>query len=169
MLVVARRTGLVLGIVLLGCGAGGDAARPGAVPAPVVLAGTCTVDGVHIEVEGGVLGGSGGETPCSYAGRLASVWRVIYQERWGTLPLDSWTVRVRAPDLVDASGHAGLTWYDRRLIEVSQAHFEVLPHELHHARAGATSSDHHGWCSDFVPWELARQIQDERSRLGCAP
>ncbi len=167
MLAAARRTGLVLGIVLLGCGAGGDVA--GAVPASVVLAGTCAVDGIRIEVEGGVLGGSGGEAPCSYAGRLVSDWRVIYQERWGTLPLDSWTVRVRAPDLVDTSGHIGLTWYDRGLIEVSQAHFEVLPHELHHAREGAPSNDHHGWCADFVPWELTRQIQDERSRLGCAP
>ena len=43
------------------------------------------------------------------------------------------------------TGHAGLTWYDERLIELSQLHFELLPHELHHARLGEASSDHHGW------------------------
>jgi len=166
---VVRSAGLVVGLVVLGCGSGSDGRRSSLEPAAIVVAGTCTVQGVRIEVESGVLGGFGGESPCSYAGRFVATWHGIYEERWGTLTLDAWTVRIRAPDLVDGNGHAGLTWYDRRLIELSQAHFELLPHELHHARAGAPSSDHHGWCSDFVPWEIQRQIQDERSRLGCVP
>jgi len=33
----------------------------------------------------------------------------------------------------------------RALIDLSQLHFELLPHELHHARLGEASSDHHGW------------------------
>jgi hypothetical protein len=162
-----RGAGILLGLVLLGCGEGAGGARARSAPAPVALAGTCTVDGVPIEVEAGVLGGFGDESPCSYSGRFVSVWRGIYEERWGSISLEGWTLRVRAPDLVDAHGHAALTWYERRLIEVSQVHFELLPHELHHARQGEGSNDHHGWCSDFVPWELERQIQDERSRLGC--
>ncbi len=166
----ARTGGLFVGLGLGACGGGtgGDQLRPGSSPAVVVLAETCTADGVRIEVENGVLGGFGGETPCIHSGRFVSVWRQTYQDRWGVVPLESWTVRIRAADLVDASGHAGLTWYERRLIEVSQSHFELLPHELHHVRLGEPSNDHHGWCEDFVPWELERHIQDERDRLGCA-
>jgi hypothetical protein len=98
-----------------------------------------------------------------------TLWRATYEERWGALPLESWTVRIRAPDVLDQAGHTGLTWYDRKLIEVSQNHFELLPHEFHHAQQGAGSSDHPGWCADFVPWEIERNIQDERARLGCTP
>jgi hypothetical protein len=164
----SRTGGVLLGLAACGGGTGADALRPGAGPAPAVLAGACTIDGVRIEVEEGVLGGFGGETPCSYSGRFVAVWRGTYEERWGGVPLESWTVRIRTPDLVDDRGHAGLTWYDRQLIELSQSHFELLPHELHHAGQGAGSSTHPGWCADFVPWELDRHIQDERSRLGCA-
>ncbi|HUM09675.1 MAG TPA: hypothetical protein VLT82_01880 [Myxococcaceae bacterium] len=166
----AARVGCALvGLGLGGCGggAGGGPVRSASRPAAAALAGTCSVDGVRIEVEEGVLGGLGGETPCSYSGRFVSVWRAIYQERWGGVSLDSWIVRIRAPGLLDRAGHAGLTWYDERLIELSQSHFELLPHELHHARLGEPSSDHGGWCADFVPWELERNIQDERVRLGC--
>jgi len=42
-------------------------------------------------------------------------------------------LRIRAGERVDAVGHPGLTWFDERLIEFSQVHFELLPHELHHA------------------------------------
>ena len=55
----------------------------------------------------------------------------------------------------------------RALIDLSQLHFELLPHELHHAHLGEASSDHRGWCLDLVPWELERHIQDERAALGC--
>jgi len=159
--------GLLLLLGTAGC-AGGAPLRAGGAPEAVVLAGSCTVDGTRIEVEEGVLGGPGGETPCSDSGRFVSTWRSTYEERWGVVPLADWTVRIRTADLVDGDGHAGLTWYDRHLIELSQIHFELLPHELHHAQQGEPSNDHHGWCTDFVPWELARHIQDERARLGCA-
>ena len=164
----AARIGcLVFGLVGLGCGSDAGGAILSRAPPAVALAGTCSVEGVRIEVEEGVLGGVGGETPCNYSGRFVAVWRVTYEERWGPVPLEAWTVRIRRPDLVDGAGHAGLTWYDPRLIELSQIHFEVLPHELHHASLGQGSNDHHGWCTDFVPWELERHIQDERARLGC--
>lgn len=158
-----------LGLVVVGCdgGAGGGSVRAGARPAPVTLAASCTVDGVRIEVEEGVLGGFTGESPCSYSGRFVSVWRGTYEERWGAVALESWTVRIRAGERVDDRGHGGLTWYQDRLIELSQLHFELLPHELHHAMQGEASSDHHGWCADFVPWEIERHIQDERAQLGC--
>jgi hypothetical protein len=165
----AARIGWGLGgLVMAGCGdgVGGGSVIPG--PAAVTLAERCTVDGVRIEVEQGVQGGLGGEGPCAYSGRFVSVWRRIYEERWGTVPLESWTVRIRVAERLDAQGHAGLTWYDQRFIEVSQLHFELLPHELHHVALGETSNDHHGWCADFVPWELERHIQDERAQLGCA-
>lgn len=166
----AARVGLAgLGLVVVGCdgGTGGGSVHGAPRPAAVTLAGSCMVDGVHIEVEDGVLGGFTGESPCSYSGRFVSVWRAIYEERWGAVALESWTVRIRAGDRVDALGHGGLTWYHERLIELSQLHFELLPHELHHAAQGEGSSDHHGWCADFVPWELERHIQDERAQLGC--
>ena len=158
---------VVLG--LGGCGdeTGGGSAHVGSKPAQVLIDGTCTVDGVRIEVERGVLGGFGGDSPCGYTGRFVSVWRATYEGRWGTIPLESWTVRIRTPERVDALGHGGLTWYDQRLIELSQLHFELLPHELHHARQGKGSTDHRGWCADFVPWELEQHIQDERAQLGC--
>jgi|GEM_PF-286719 len=161
-------------VVGLGLGGCGDGAGAGPVhersrPSPVVIAASCTVDGVSVEVERGVEGAFGGETPCSYSGRFVSVWRAVYEERWGRVPLESWTVRIRAPERVDAVGHAGLAWYDEQLIELSQLHFEFLPHELHHAGQGKASTDHRGWCADFVPWELERHIQDERAQLGCDP
>jgi hypothetical protein len=158
--------GLVgLGVAGCGEGVGGGTVSPG--PAAVTLADRCTVDGVRVEVEQGVEGGFA-EGACAYSGRFVSVWRGIYEERWGTAPVESWTVRIRAPDRLDGQGRAGLTWYAQRLVEVSQVHFELLPHELHHVRLGAASNDHHGWCADFVPWELERHIQDERAQLGCA-
>jgi hypothetical protein len=54
------------------------------------------------------------------------------------------------------------------LVELRQLHLEVLSHELHHVALGETSNDHHRWGADFVPWELERNIQDERTQLGCA-
>ena len=166
----AARIGWTVVGLGVGCGgsAGGGSARAARQPAAVTLAGSCQVDGVRIEVEESVLGGFTGESPCSYSGRFVAVWRATYEERWGTVPLGAWTVRIPAPERLDALGHGGLTWYDERLIELSQVHFELLPHELHHAAQGETSSDHHGWCADFVPWELERHIQDERAQLGCA-
>ena len=166
----AARVGLaVVEIGAVGCGgAGGGSVRAARQPAAVTLAGSCTVDGVLVEVEEGVLGRFTGESPCSYTGRFVALWLATYEERWGTVPLEAWTVRIRAPERVDGSGHAGLTWYDQRLIELSQLHFELLPHELHHAHLGEASSDHRGWCLDLVPWELERHIQDERAQLGCA-
>lgn len=165
----ARIGWAVVGLGVVGCdrGAGGGSVRAKQ-PAEVTLADSCTVDGMRIEVEEGVLGGFSGESPCIYSGRFVTLWRATYEERWGTVPLDAWTVRIRAPERLDAAGHAGLTWYDEHLIELSQLHFELLPHELHHARLGESSNDHHGWCADFVPWELERNIQDERVQLGCA-
>ena len=151
-----------------GCGGGTGAGPTRAAPAPVVLADRCTVDGVQVEVEDGVVGGFGQESPCSYSGRFVGVWRATYEERWGRVPLESWTVRIRAAERVDGRGHGGLTWYAERLIELSQLHFELLPHEIHHASLGEASSNHPGWCIDFVPWELERHIQDERAQLGCS-
>jgi len=163
----ARAGWAVLGLGVAGCGGAGGGSVRSVRPPAVTLAASCTVDRVRIEVEEGVLGGFTGESPCSYTGRFVGVWRAVYEERWGTVPLEAWTVRIRAGERVDALGHGGLTWYDERLIELSQLHFELLPHELHHAAQGEASSDHHGWCADFVPWELERHIQDERAQLGC--
>jgi hypothetical protein len=157
----------LLGLGVAGCGDGVGAGSVRPEPAAVSIADRCTVEGVQIEVEEGVLGGFGGESPCTYSGRYVAVWRRTYEERWGAIPLESWTVRIRTPERVDARGRSGLTWYDQRLVEVSQLHFELLPHELHHAQLGEASTDHHGWCADFVPWELERHIQDERAALGC--
>ena len=167
----ARVGWALVGLGLGGCGdgAGGGSVHVGSRPSPAVIAATCTVDGVRVEVERGVEGGFGGESPCSYSGRFVSVWRAVYEERWGRVALESWTVRIRASERLDAVGHSGLTWYDDHLIELSQLHFEILPHELHHAREGKASTDHRGWCADFVPWELERHIQDEREQLGCGP
>src|SRR6185369_10963345 len=60
-------------------GAGGGSVRA-VRPASVSLAASCTVDGVRIEVEEGVLGGFTGESPCSYTGRFVGVWRAVYEE-----------------------------------------------------------------------------------------
>jgi len=163
----ARIAWLLVGLGVAGCG---DAVGTGSVragPPSVSIADRCTVEGVRIEVEQGVLGGFAGESPCAYSGRFVAVWRRIYEERWGPVALESWTVRIRTPELVDARGHAGLAWYEAQLIELSQLHFELLPHELRHARLGEASSDHQGWCADFVPWELEQHVQDERAALGC--
>jgi len=165
----ASRVGWALvGLGVGGCGNGaGGGSTHVSRPSSVVIDASCSVDGVRVEVERGVEGGFGGESPCSYSGRFISVWRAVYEERWGRVPLKSWTVRIRTSERLDAVGHSGLTWYDDQLIEISQLHFEILPHELHHAQQGKASSDHRGWCADFVPWELERHIQDEREQLGC--
>ncbi len=165
----AASLALLLGLGGFACGGGMGGGLDGEAPASVVIGSACSVSGVRIEVEAGVLGGADGQGPCAASGALVATWRRVYEERWGTIPLGEWTVRIREPELLDGAAHAGLTWYGRRLIEISQGHVEVLPHELHHAQLGEGSSDHHGWCADFVPWELARHVQDERSRLGCTP
>jgi len=160
----------LLAVALVGCGGGAGGGSAGSsAPASVVLAETCVVSGVRIEVEEGVLGGFGGESPCAYSGRFVASWRGVFEERWGAVALDGWSVRIRAGELLDGQGHAGLTWYRGRMVEVSQDHFELLPHEFRHVQLGEGSSDHHGWCSDFVLWEQERNIQDERARLGCPP
>src|SRR5262249_6299292 len=53
----------VVGLSVVGCdaGAGGGMARGALQPADVKLADSCTVGGVRIEVEEGVLGGFAGE------------------------------------------------------------------------------------------------------------
>jgi hypothetical protein len=156
--------------LLVGCGqgAGGHATQElGAAPATVQIAESCTLNGLRIEVEVGVIGGFGEETPCTYSARFAQTWRSIYEERWGVVDVKGWTLRIRAPEFVDGQKHSGLTWYDQRVVELTQLHFEMLPHELHHAQLGATSNDHHGWCTDFAPWEMERHIRDERDLLGC--
>jgi hypothetical protein len=47
------------------------------------------------------------------------MWRTTYEERWGAVALETWRLRIRARERVDAVGHAGLTWFDGRLIELS--------------------------------------------------
>jgi hypothetical protein len=96
----AARVGLAaVEIGAVGCGGAGDCSvRAARQPAPVTLAGSCTVDGVLVEVEEGVLGRFTGESPCSYSGRFVALWLATYEERWGTVPLEAWTVRIRAPE-----------------------------------------------------------------------
>lgn len=103
---------------------------------------------------------------CSSVGQVLDQYRAVYEERWGRVDMDGWTLRVRSTTLMDRA--AGATWWDERLIEVEPHMLDALPHELHHVQLGPSSDGHRGWCLAYYPWERATLGLDEGAYLGCA-
>jgi hypothetical protein len=90
-------------------------------------------------------------------------FRARYEQRWGALALDGWTVRIRTAATFSGD-HLGTTWTDSRTIDLVDSQWVILPHELNHVRTG---SSHDGWCAEFEPWEETELGYNERGYLGC--
>jgi hypothetical protein len=128
---------------------------------------SCSLGSVPVQIERGVTSPRA-DTCATYASILGE-YRDTFVERWGRVALqeEQWTVRVRAGDLADTAGHTGVTYHHSRVVDIAEAALETFPHELRHVQLGRGSDDHHGWCSNFAPWEERVLGVDERAYLGC--
>ena len=148
---------------LAGC-AGCGAAAP-----DIDVATSCRLGTIPVLLEAGVTAPtSTGDTCRTYASVLGA-YRETFVEGWGPVELqeEQWTVRVRSGEVVDAAGHTGVTYHHSRVVDIAEAALETFPHELRHVQLGRGSDDHHGWCSNFAPWEERVLGVDERAYLGC--
>ena len=150
---------MVLGLAACaGCG----------VTAPDIdVADGCSLGSVPVLLERGVF--SAGADSCRTYASILGEYRDTFVESWGGVALqeERWMVRVRSGDVADAAGHTGVTYHHSRVVDIAEAALETFPHELRHVQLGRGSDDHHGWCSNFAPWEERVLGVDERAYLGC--
>ena len=154
-----------LAVFCLALGAGCGVAAP-----EIDVAASCALETVPLLIESGVTSPSpNGDTCRTYASILGE-YRDTFVEGWGLVELqeEQWTVRVRAGSLADGAGHTGVTYHYSRVVDIAEAALETFPHELRHVQLGRGSDDHHGWCSNFAPWEERVLGVDERAYLGCS-
>jgi len=141
------------------------------VSAPEIdVATSCTLGTVPVQIEKGVTAGPSLQDTCRTFASSLGQYRDTFVEGWGQVALqeEQWTVRVRAGDLADAAGHTGVTYHYSRVVDIAEAALETFPHELRHVQLGRGSDDHHGWCSNFAPWEERVLGVNERAYLGCS-
>lgn len=145
---------LALAVTLVGCV--GAPEMPG-----MAVATQCTSStGITIQLESVP---SGTFRLCEWSALMVDGLRARYEERWGALALDGWTVRIRQAATFSGD-HLGTTWHETRTIDLVGGQWIVFPHELNHVRMG---SGHDGWCAEFWPWEETEFGFDERGYLGC--
>jgi hypothetical protein len=142
----------------LACCAGCGVAAP-----DIDVAGRCTLGSLPVLLERGVA------SACATDASILDEYRQTFVESWGGVALEEeqWTLRVRAGAVADAAGHTGVTYHHSRVVDIAEAALETFPHELRHVQLGRGSDDHHGWCSNFAPWEERVLGVDERGYLGC--
>jgi hypothetical protein len=128
----------------------------------------CSLRSVPVLIEQGVT--SPASIDCATYASILGEYRDTFVDSWGAVALEEeqWTLRVRAGAVADAAGHTGVTYHHSRVVDVAEAALETFPHELRHVQLGRSSDDHHGWCSNFAPWEEQVLGVDERAYLGCA-
>ncbi len=119
--------------------------------------------GSTIFVEQGAL------TTCGQAQTDLDDKTSLYSRSWGVPNLDGWALRVRQDYIVDTQGglHAGVTFYEYRIVDIRDARPFTLPHELHHVALGPSSSHHDGWCPGFFDWEKGAVGVDETAYYDC--
>jgi len=155
-----------LGALTLLVGVGCGVAAP-----DISVAASCTLGSVPVLVEEGVSLGPSSAASCDASAEILGKYRDTFEEGWGAVALqdEGWTLRVRAGSTVDSEGHTGVTYHHSRIVDVAERAFETFPHELRHVQLGRGSDDHHGWCSNFAPWEERVLGVDERAYLRCPP
>jgi hypothetical protein len=131
--------------------------------------GRCNLGTVPLLIEQGVTVRGSPASVCQAYASILTDYRDTFVEWWGPVALheEDWTVRVRAGAAVDAAGHTGITYHYSRVVDVAEGALETFPHELRHVQLGRGSDDHHGWCSNFAPWEEEVLGVNERDYLGC--
>ena len=131
--------------------------------------GRCNLGTVPLLIEKGVTVRGSPASVCQAYASILTDYRDTFVEWWGPVALheEDWTVRVRAGAAVDAAGHTGITYHYSRVVDVAEGALETFPHELRHVQLGRGSDDHHGWCSNFAPWEEEVLGVNERDYLGC--
>ncbi|HET9037089.1 MAG TPA: hypothetical protein VFN45_12825 [Myxococcaceae bacterium] len=132
-------------------------------------AGRCNLGTVPLLIEKGVTVRGSPASVCQAYASILTDYRDTFVDWWGPVALheEDWTVRVRAGAAVDAAGHTGITYHYSRVVDVAEGALETFPHELRHVQLGRGSDDHHGWCSNFAPWEEEVLGVNERDYLGC--
>jgi hypothetical protein len=133
-------------------------------------AAACAMGAVPVLLEEGAGVRRSPGSACRAFAAILTEYRATFEEGWGAVALqaEEWTVRVRAGGAVDAAGHTGVTYHHSRVVDVAEDALETFPHELRHVQLGRGSDDHHGWCSNFAPWEERVLGVDERAYLGCS-
>jgi hypothetical protein len=160
-----RRLCTLLVAACAGCGV----AAPEIATAGRCNLGTLPLLTIPLVIEEGVAVRDSPGTACQAYASILVEYRDTFVEWWGQVALheEGWTVRVRAGAAVDAAGHTGITYHYSRVVDVAEGALETFPHELRHVQLGRGSDDHHGWCSNFAPWEEEVLGVNERAYLGC--
>jgi hypothetical protein len=131
------------------------------------VAARCRLGGIPVLIEQGVT--SSASIACGTYASILGEYRETFVDSWGAVALEEeqWTLRVRAGAVADSAGHTGVTYHHSRVVDIAEAALETFPHELRHVQLGRGSDDHHGWCSNFAPWEERVLGVDENAYLGC--
>lgn len=131
------------------------------------VAARCRLGSVPVLIEQGIT--SSASMDCGTYATSLGEYRETFVDSWGAVALEEeqWTLRVRAGAVADAAGHTGVTYHHSRVVDIAEAALETFPHELRHVQLGRGSDDHHGWCSNFAPWEERVLGVDENAYLGC--
>ena len=142
----------------------------GVAPPDISIQAACRLGTVPVLIEDGLVLNGSSEATCHTYATILGQYRTTFEESWGPVALqaEQWTLRVRAGATVDAIGHTGVTYHHDRVVDIAADAFETFPHELRHVQLGRGSDDHHGWCSNFAPWEERVLGVDERGYLGCS-
>ncbi len=151
-----------LAVLCLACCAGCGVAAP-----DIDVANRCSLGRIPVLLEQGVAASA--SLGCGTYASILGEYRQTFVGSWGDVALEEeqWTLRVRAGAVADAAGHTGVTYHHSRVVDIAEAALETFPHELRHVQLGRGSDDHHGWCSNFAPWEEQVLGVDERAYLGC--
>lgn len=148
------RRDCVLALLLVGCGGAPQTASQ------MFVAAQCTSStGITIQLESVP---AGTVSLCGWTAAMVDGLRASYEEKWGMLSMDGWTVRIRTAANFYGE-HLGATWPESRTIDLVDGQMIVLRHELNHIRVGP---GHDGWCNEFEPWEESFGF-NEKAYLGC--
>lgn len=130
---------------------------------------SCSLHDVPLQLEQGVVVRGSAERTCQSFASALGAYRETFEGGWGRASLEEegWTLRIRAGAEADPEGHTGVTYHHSRVVDLAEEGLETFPHELRHVQLGRGSDDHHGWCSNFAPWEERVLGVDERGYLGC--
>jgi hypothetical protein len=141
----------LLAIIHYGCGCGG-------IPEDTNFQ-SCTANGIQVDVPQSMA------SECFTMMANVQQGRQELEARFGPVDISGWRFRFVSGEAIP--GHNSVTIWDGQLVIIGGGGAEWIPHELHHVQLGPSSADHHGWCLDYEPWELATLGLDESAYLGC--
>ena len=128
----------------------------------------CSLGSVPVLIEQGIT--SSASIDCGTFATILGEYQGTFVDSWGAVALEEeqWTLRVRAGAVADSAGHTGVTLPPLQGRRHRRGRAGDLPSRAPPRAAGRGSDDHHGWCSNFAPWEERVLGVDENAYLGCA-